>query len=147
MIMIVGPVPDAPPMMPMAPTMDAQIPMVIARLGASRANASPMTVDAAGATNPHNPLSRPLFRPKTPRIMLGASAPERPESIQIAQIAGTAAANSLRAGGGTATRGISERIAPGARVTVSGDSTTTTMPSIVMMMRTMKTTAFAMSVS
>ena len=49
--------------------------------------------------------------------------------------------------GGTATRGISERIAPGARVTVSGDSATTTMPRIVTIVSTVKMTVFAMAVN
>ena len=79
--------------------------------------------------------------------MLGASPPESPASIQTAAITGAAAANSLRVAGGTATRGISERSAPGARVTVSGDRATTTIPRIVTMVRTTKMMAFAAVVS
>ena len=107
------------------------MPMVIARRGSTRGERTPTTADAAGATNPVKPLSRPLSRWKTLRTMLGASPPERPASIQTAATTGAAAANSLRAAGGMATRGIIERSAPGARVTVSGDSAMTTIPRIV----------------
>jgi hypothetical protein len=92
-------------------------------------------------------LSRPLFRRKTLRTKLGAIPPDRPETIQTAAITGTAAVNSLRAEGGMVTRGTSERNAPGARVTLSGDRAITTIPRTVMMVRTMKTMAFAVSVS
>ena len=121
--------------------------MVIERRGSRRANITPLTADAAGAMNPDNPLSRPLFSRKTLRTKLGAIPPDRPESIQTAAITGTAAVNSLRVAGGMATRGTSERNAPGTRVTLSGVSAITTIPRIVMNVRTMKTMAFAAVVS
>lgn len=79
--------------------------------------------------------------------MLGTSPPERPASIQIAAITGAAAANCLRAAGGMATRGTSERSAPGVRLTLSGDRAMTTIPRIVMMVRTLKMMEFAVVVS
>ena len=79
--------------------------------------------------------------------MLGASPPERPASIQVAAITGAAAANSLRVAGGMVTRGISERSAPGVRVTLSGDRAMTTIPRIVTMVRTTKMIEFAVVVN
>ena len=121
--------------------------MIIERRGSRRANITPITADAAGAMNPDNPLRRPLFSRKTLRTKLGAIPPERPESIQTAAITGTAAVNSLRVAGGMATRGTRERSAPGTRVTLSGDMAMTTIPRTVMIVRTMKTMAFALPVS
>ena len=121
--------------------------MVIARRGLNRANASPMMAEAAGEMNPARPLSRALFRWKTLRTMLGARPPESPASIQTAAITGAAAASSSRVAGGMATRGTSERSAPGARATLSGDRAMTTIPRIVRMEKMMKTMEFALVVS
>ena len=96
---------------------------------------------------PLSPLTRPLFRWKTLRTIVGASPRDRPASIQIAAITGAAAANSLLAAGGTETRGIRERIAPGVRVTLSGESATTTVPRIVTIVRTAKMIVFAWGVN
>nr|WP_242000787.1 hypothetical protein [Kribbella rubisoli] len=102
-----------------------------------------MTAEVAGAMNPARPLSRPLFRWKTLRTMLGASPPDKPASIQTAATTGAAAANSFRVTGGKVMRGSSEGSAPGARVTVSGESATTTAPRIVMIVRATKMMVFA----
>src|SRR6185312_2582689 len=121
--------------------------MVIERRGSRRANITPITADVAGAMNPDNPFSRPLFNWKTLRTKLGAIPPDRPESIQTAAITGAAAVNSDRVAGGMATRGTSERSATGTRVTLSGDMAMTRIPRTVMIVRTMKTMAFALVVS
>src|SRR6185312_12745264 len=115
--------------------------MVIERRGSRRANITPITADVAGAMNPDNPFSRPLFNWKTLRTKLGAIPPDRPESIQTTAITGAAAVNSLRVVGGMATRGTRDSSAPGTGVELSGDMATTMIPRIVMMARTVKTMA------
>src|ERR1700755_47750 len=119
---------DAPAGMPIVPMIDAHIPAAIRRRGPTGADNRLARADAAGARNPHMPLRRPLSRWNTVCTMLGASPPERPDSLQTAAIAGRAAANSVRAEGGTAILGSSERSAPGAPSAVSGDTAMTRIP-------------------
>nr|WP_245971969.1 hypothetical protein [Solirubrobacter pauli] len=138
---------DAPPTMPSVPITDAEIPMVNADRGGTRASATPATTETAGAMKPATPSSRPLSRPNTLCTMLGARPPESPASIHTAATTGAEARKGRRTTGGTEIRGISERSAPGSPPAVSGEATTAAPPATVSALRATNAIVLADDVS